>query len=243
MLLDCASVENPDAKRTARTARDEKRARDRFAILLVSLLAVLALGPFLRGPLGHFLVEVYFTVVLLSALFSMREERLLFRIGIFTGAPAMLMMWFGEQMQVPSKFAVAAILTALFLGVMTVGLVRRAMAPGRVTMSRVLASLCAYLMIGLVWAEVYAAVAALSPGAFNVPQDWPQVDSGELVTMAIYFSYVTLTTLGYGDITPATEITRSLAVTEAIVGQLYLTVMVARLVGLFVAHEHSEGSD
>ena len=155
-------------------------------------------------------------------------------------------LWVGMAVCIPTYTLAASMISngmSWWQAVMTVGLVRRAMAPGRVTMSRVLASLCAYLMIGLVWAEVYAAVAALSPGAFNVPQGWPQVGSGELVTMAVYFSYVTLTTLGYGDITPATETTRSLAVTEAIVGQLYLTVMVARLVGLFVAHEHSEVSD
>jgi len=230
-------VEDPNAKRLAQIAPEEKRARDGFAILLVSLLAILGLGPFLSGPLGHFLVEAYFTVVLLSALFSMREDRLLFKIGLVTAVPALTTMWLGEQMQISSKFAVAAALTAVFLGVMSVGLVRRAMAPGRVTMSRVLASLCAYLMIGLVWAEVYAAVVVVSPGSFNTSLGWGQMDTGDVVTRAVYFSFVTLTTLGYGDITPATDTTRSLAVTEAIVGQLYLTVMVARLVGLFVAHE------
>ena len=242
-LLNCASVGNPNAKRLAQTAPDEERARDRFAILLVSLLAILALGPFLKGPLGHFLVKAYFTIVLLSALFSMREERLLFRVGLVTGAPALLTMWLGEQMQVGSKFAVAAALTAVFLGVMAVGLVRRAMAPGRVTMSRILASLCAYLMIGLAWAEVYAAVAVVSPGSFNSSRGWSQMGAADVVTRSVYFSFVTLTTLGYGDITPATDATRSLAVTEAIVGQLFLTVMVARLVGLFVAHEHSGAGD
>lgn len=227
------------AEDLARTAPEEKRARDGFAILLVSLLAVLVLSPLMKGPLGDLFIDAYFTVVLLSALFSMREERLLFRTGLVTGTPAILAMWFGEQMQVPSTLAVAAGLTAVFLGVMSVGLVRRAMAPGRVTMSRILASLCAYLMIGLVWAEVYAALAVVSPGAFNGPHDWSQMNGAEVVNRMVYFSYVTLTTLGYGDVTPASEAARSLAVAEAIVGQLYLTVMVARLVGLFVAHEHS----
>lgn len=232
-------MENPNATSPTRAAPDEERARSRFAILLVSLLVILAVGPLLSGPFGSLFTKLYFTVVLLSALFSMREERLLFRVGLLTGAPAILTMWFGEQVRVPSHFAVASALTAVFLGVMSVGLVRRAMAPGRVTMSRILASLCAYLMIGLAWAEVYAALAAVSPGAFNAPQDWSQMDGGDVVSRTVYFSFVTLTTLGYGDITPATEAARSLAVTEAIVGQLYLTVMVARLVGLFVAHEQS----
>ena len=200
------------------------------------------MSPLVDGPLGRLLVNGYFTLVLLSALFSLRDDRWIFRLGLGVGIPAVLMIWIGLRLESEPIIVASQLLAAAFFAVTAVGLARRAMAPGRVGMARILASLCAYLMIGLVWAEVYAAMAVLSPGSFNAPREWSTMEGGELLSTAVYFSYVTLTTLGYGDVTPASEAARSLAVTEAVVGQLYLTVMVARLVGLYVAHEQSGGA-
>ena len=237
ILLNCACVGNPDAKDSAQAALAEKRARDGFAILLVSMLAVLVLGPVMKGPLGHFLIDAYFTVVLLSALFSLREERLLFRLGLLTGAPAILTMWMGEESAgTGARFAAASALTAVFLGVMSVGLVRRAIAPGRVTMSRILASLCAYLMIGLVVGRGVRRAGRRLSGRLQRPtglgRSWMVADlvneDGLLQLRDSQRRSGTATSRR------RTEAARSLAVTEAIVGQLYLTVMVARLVGLYV---------
>jgi hypothetical protein len=113
------------------------------------------------------------------------------------------------------------------------------LASRRVTINTVCASLCIYLLLGLVWALAYSVVDMVIPGAFT----WtlagrspsPRMRVGKGDTAVLYFSFSTLTTLGYGDIVPTSPISRMLATVEAIAGQLYLAVLVARLVGLHIA--------
>ena len=88
-----------------------------------------------------------------------------------------------------------------------------------------------YLLIGITWSDVYAVLEHLPPGSFNLAGA-----SAIEVPAFTYYSFVTLTTLGYGDVTPLTDQARSLAILEAVIGQLYMTVLVARLVGLLISH-------
>ena len=97
---------------------------------------------------------------------------------------------------------------------------------------------CAYLLIGIIWADVYAILENIVPGSFTTGGIQLAADPGAVIVTAreqlahfSYFSLVTLSTLGYGDITPVTRPARALASTEAIFGQLYLAVLIARLVG------------
>jgi len=100
----------------------------------------------------------------------------------------------------------------------------RVFAGGRVNEHRILGAVSGYLLLGLTWATIYGLVEAVYPGAFvrNVAsgdrRDW------------IYYSFVTLTTTGYGDITPVHPVARTLAILEALVGQLYPAILIARLV-------------
>jgi hypothetical protein len=84
--------------------------------------------------------------------------------------------------------------------------------------------------MALMWTFVFVVVETLHPGSFNLPE------GGEEATRYfLYYSFVTLTTLGYGDITPVTGLARSLSILEAVIGQLYLVVQVAWLVGVHVS--------
>ena len=94
-----------------------------------------------------------------------------------------------------------------------------------------LGAVCGYLLLGIIWGLMYSAVEEASPGSFAFPADAraPQtrMDSGVLN----YFSFITLSTVGYGDVTPTWPLARTLAWLEAITGQFYLAVLVAGLVG------------
>jgi voltage-gated potassium channel Kch len=101
---------------------------------------------------------------------------------------------------------------------------------GRITLHRVQGAVAAYLLLGFAWAIAYEFSLLLDPGAIRFPDA-----SGVgflLVPRLLYFSFVTLTTVGYGDIVPVHPAVRSLAVTEALIGQLYPAVLIARLVSL-----------
>ena len=123
-----------------------------------------------------------------------------------------------------------------------------AVAGGRVTGDRISAAICVYLLMGFLWAYVYGLIESLSPGSFKLLPVEIQPGEGALVasfpgrefSQLVYFSFVTITTLGYGDITPANPLTRVLTTVEALMGQIYLVVLVARLVGLHIAHSHEK---
>ena len=105
------------------------------------------------------------------------------------------------------------------------------------TVNLIYGSVCVYLLIGLVWAFIFSALEILYPGSFKFELQNPGADvlltTNQLqLSQLLYYSYVTLTTLGYGDISPVSPPARSFATLEAIAGQFYLTILVARLVGL-----------
>ncbi len=91
-----------------------------------------------------------------------------------------------------------------------------------------------YLLLGIIWAALYREMEILSPGSFAGPDDSLGFSN------FIYFSYVTLTTLGYGDILPVTQKARSLAILEAITGVVFLGTLIARLVSLYTTRDVEE---
>jgi hypothetical protein len=128
----------------------------------------------------------------------------------------------------PEILSIAAILMVLYI------LLSQVFAPGPITSARIQGAIAVYLLFGIGWAHAYAIVAARVPGAFTLPgRDLSSVSEW------FYFSYSTLTTLGFGDIVPAHPIARSLTVGEVLTGQLYLAVLIGRLVGMQMSSEPS----
>lgn len=119
--------------------------------------------------------------------------------------------------------------SALFFGYIIVMLLKKIFASRIIDINIILGAVCVYFLIGVVWALLYALVGAYVPGSYDfVGENISQADMNNFV----YYSIVTLTTLGYGDITPLSASAKALAAMEALVGQVYLTVIIARLVGL-----------
>jgi hypothetical protein len=89
---------------------------------------------------------------------------------------------------------------------------------------------CGYLLLGVLWAGLYAMLEVVEPGSITLPEGPAGIE--EVSIWFTYFSFVTITTLGYGDMTPVTASAGMLAAIEALVGQLYIAVLIARMVGL-----------
>jgi len=124
----------------------------------------------------------------------------------------------------PDLLTIAAILMLVYI------LLSQVFAPGPVTPMRIQGAIAAYLMFGIGWAHAYAIVASTIPGSFTLPgRDLTSVSEW------FYYSFVTLTTVGFGDIVPAHPIARSLTVGEVLTGQLYLAVLIGRLVGMQIS--------
>lgn len=116
------------------------------------------------------------------------------------------------------------------LGLLTLLVLTQVFREGPITVHRVLGAVAVYLLLGISWALLYDVIATASPGAFRFPEE--PTSFAERSGKLVYFSFVTLTTMGYGDITPVHPFARSAAILEALTGQLFPAILIARLVAM-----------
>jgi uncharacterized membrane protein len=143
-------------------------------------------------------------------------------------------LWEGETIAEAGKAAFVGLLIVWA----TAHLLRRTFSAREICTSDLHAAAAIYLLLGFAFATAYQFLNLLQPHAFHLPEG-----TGAARDTFLYFSFVTLATVGYGDVTPVSGIARMLAVTEAVAGQIYLVVSVARLVGLHVAQRTPRRED
>jgi hypothetical protein len=206
--------------------------RKRYAILFYSLLLTLAAGPLLRAVgKGGGLLRLFLAANLVAAVVpigSRSERRAL--LGVLIAAGAVQLSTLGvDRTALPT--AGLAVWTMIGM-IVAASALRFAMRASAVDSEHVYAALGAYVLVGLFFGVLYWILEATWPASVLVAGE--SVEGEFSLSSAIYFSFVTLATLGYGDVVPGSEISRGFAIVEAVAGQLYLAVMVARLVSLYV---------
>ena len=127
----------------------------------------------------------------------------------------------------------------IFILVAIVSICRTVFVTDRVTSNRIVGSICIYLLIGMLFAFMYASIAIVIPGAIHFGTE--EMPMAARISDFLYFSYSTLTTTGYGDMVPTHSVTKMLASMEGVTGSVYLAIMVARLVGMHVTQRHGRG--
>ncbi len=203
----------------------------RFLFLLISILLLFVVRPFLEGYIGiGILFEVFFSFILVSGAYAVSRKKYLFIIGLSLGVAAFVTRWSTHFLQSSSLHLVGNTLMILFFVYVMINLLSYLFSETEVTADVIMAAVCGYVFIGLIWAFVFSVIESLQPGSFRLVEG----QTGEVANFT-YYSFVTQTTLGYGDITPLTAPTRSLSLLEAIIGQLYLAVLIARLVGIHIS--------
>jgi Ion channel len=125
-------------------------------------------------------------------------------------------------------------LAIVVLALLTTFVLRQVFRAGPITGDRIRGSILAYLLLGLIWCLAYQLINVLVPGAFRFPEPAVAIP-GRLNHHLVFFSFITLTTVGYGDITPLYPVARTLAAAEGLVGQLYPAILIGRLVSLQIA--------
>lgn len=217
----------------------------RFVLLLAALtfFLILTATVTLFGPgsiLARVVVTAMFVVVLLSAVFADSQSRRTVLIALSLAVPTIILQALNLLLEQERIVIANHVLGISFLGYTVIVMLRHLFAGERITFDTICASLCIYLLLGVLWALVYSLIGILAPGSFS----FTMADEGEIRLMrfggeatvdAIYYSFVTISTLGYGDIVPISTAARMTAAMEAVSGQLYLAVLVARLVGLHIA--------
>jgi hypothetical protein len=199
----------------------------RYGVVLLLLLATfLFMTAGLSGKWVPLVTVVLEGATLLAALDAARARRRLVRVarvvvavGLISGTLAILL---GTDPR-----GELFLLNALLVGAAPVVIAQSILRRRVIDLRTVLGAICIYILIGMVWASLYSAIGALDSRPFFV-----QIEKKETTTADyLYFSYVTQTTVGYGDLTAARSVGRALAVLEALIGQLYLVTVVALLVG------------
>lgn len=204
--------------------------------LLTALTVMLAILLFIVGPLQaagvvaahHF--GIAFGIVLVAAVFMMSGS--MFAVAIILAAVALIMLATVLRLRHPSVLDIYLDASAWLIAGLTLSFVvaRAVFAPGRVSYHRVIGAVQLYLDIGIIFMALYCFVALIEPNAFTGLA--PLQDNLAVAANLIYFSFVTITSVGYGDIVPLHPFARGLANVEAIIGQLYPATLLARLVTL-----------
>ncbi len=206
--------------------------RHRYSILFLTLLLTLVAAPVaaeyqLRGDLIEILLLLNLSAAALGADKRRHRNALIALILL-----AVLLRFLGRLLQFESASTIGALLWVALTVTAAVMALRFALRGRSIDMEHMAAALSAYLLAGHFFGVIYKQIAELNAGAFTISGTASALGQLDLQT-SIYFSFVTLATLGYGDITPLSPVARGFAITEAVMGQLYLAVLVARLVSAY----------
>ncbi len=197
-------------------------------LLLIASQFVLPTVVPTRGVARGVVIDVVFSLLLVAGTVAVwRRSQWAVRGVVAFGLVAVPMRW--AALLAPSDaleiWKIATSVAAV--GLLTLLVLAKVLGPGTITSYRLQGAVAAYLLLGALWAQAYELVALKIPGAFANASA-----GGDGAGPWTYYSFVTLTTMGYGDITPLHPIARSLATAEALTGQLYLAIMISRLVAL-----------
>jgi hypothetical protein len=202
--------------------------KSRFIYIIFAIILVLVVNPFLRpiGLFGHLFSTFLVAMIPLSSSFAFTRDKKTAIIILLLAAPFVILdglnYFFPHRLLMIIAFSFATILYFYIIILLTKCL----LAIKVVTADLVFCAISIYLLIGVGWGGVYAIVEGISPGSFSVA-----LGSEDL----LYFSFVTLTTVGYGDVLPLSILGKRLAILEAAMGSIYMAVIVAMIVGRYMS--------
>ena len=208
--------------------------------LLIALALLFTCAPFveeIKG--GDLIISLLLSLVLLSAVLAVADRKHVLVIALVLAIPAVAGRWinhFRPDLVPPAVFLTAALVLTAFV---VAHLLRFILRAPSVNVEVLCASISAYLMLGLMWTMAYWLVDQLTPGgafSFNTNAGTRSMNGFN----GFYFSFITLSTVGYGDITPVSKVARMLAAMEAMTGLFYVAILIARLVSLYSAPGSAE---
>jgi voltage-gated potassium channel len=218
--------------------------RYRHLFLLISLLLIFIISPFV-APLRHgvMIMNIVGAAVLISATYAVSKRKPILFVAVFLSGFSIIATF--RMFAAPSSMAVlvshgSIVVLITFFAVTILGYV---VSSGKVTSDRIYAAICVYLLFGYAWTFAYSLIEEVQPGSFTAPDELARNQYVNRVMQLRYFSFITLATVGYGDIVPRTPPARTTAMLEAIFGQFYLVALIGRLVGLHIVHGNNSPTD
>lgn len=183
-------------------------------------------------------MDIFFTSILISAVYAVSKKKYILLVAALLALPMLVSIWSDNFVKVPSLILVGDCFGILFMAFMVIVILSFIFREQEVTGNVIYGAIVVYLLIAIMWAFVFSVMESINPGSFAIGEG--QIEVGR--PLFIYYSFVTITTLGYGDITPITALANSFSFLEAVIGQIYLVVLVARLVGIHISQSMNRGS-
>ena len=212
--------------------------RYKYELLLAAQILLSAISPlFSSAVYARLILDIAITAVFVTAIYVISNTRKHLVIGLVLMVPPLVLTWGIKLYQVPVLEYLSLFGAALFFSYVASLILVDIFKSKMITLDIIAGGICVYLFFGNICGMIYALIARIDPGAFSIPELTASHIGDNIgdVSSAMYFSFVTLTTLGYGDITPLNAFARTLAYLEAAIGQFYLTVLIASLVGIHIS--------
>ena len=213
-------------------------SRYKYGILLAAQLLLSFISPLFSSTAhARSVIDLAITIVFITAIFVISNSRKHLIIGMILMVPTAVMIW-GIKLHPDQSYDFIALFGSVLFFCYIAGLILADILRAEmVTLNIIAAGISVYLFFGNICGFIYAIIGHFDPNSFKIPEVTASYlgENLDQLSSAMYFSFVTLTTLGYGDITPINDFARTLAFLEAAIGQIYLTVLIASLVGVHIS--------
>ena len=216
-----------------------KSIKDKYSQLLATIIILFFLGPILEGTTGQLITSAVFLGTIITIIRTFDLKKIYFYLLLILAGISFGLEIYSALSRIPrqdeSFILASSIINSLFIFAALITINRKIFKEKKVNSDTIEGGIAVFILIGVVWALLYRIVSILDPNAFSEVGD-----TSSLFDTLFYFSFTTLTTLGYGDVTPISELARTLATFEAMIGVMYPAIYIARVVGLYTAQEMSE---
>ncbi len=176
-------------------------------------------------------MNAFITAIMISGTYAASKKIYIAITAASLALPMLVSIWISHFVDMPFLVFVGDCFGIAFIAFLVIIILSFIFGERKVTINVIYASIVVYLLIAIMWSFVYSVLESIQPGSFAIGEG--QIEVGR--RLYIYYSFVTITTLGYGDITPTTDLANSVSFLEAVTGQLYIAILIARLVGLHIA--------
>jgi hypothetical protein len=211
-----------------------------FKQLLIFLVLLFIFRPYNIGVQYITIWHIFFTGVLLAAIFNCHHAPGIKITALVLGIPTFILNWW-SLFKLDERLFIAGLSASLVFLIFSIFSLLYRVLLGRVTADVLRGTICVYFMIGFAFAIIYTLMELTYPGSFNgLTEKIKAFPHGHYHSEMVYFSFITLLAIGYGDITPAGDIGQMFAVSEGLVGQFYLAILVARMVSVYARRAQAQ---
>jgi len=212
------------------------KMKNRFIYIILAIMLVILVNPFIRhtGKTGYFIATLFTAMIPLASYYALTEDRKRATTILFIAAPFLILNGFTIFLTHRYLLVVGYCFGTILYLYIVVLLLKELLSQKVITANLIYCAISIYLLIGVMWAGVYTVQEGISPGSFS---------GLSLTTDLLYFSFVTLTTVGFGDVAPLSILAKRFAIFEAAMGSIYMAIIIALIVGRYISLQVEQDSE